>query len=364
MANEKQTPKSKKTSDPSNSESEEKKTAPKKKPAAEKSKAESTPKAPKSEKTEPVPETAGTEEIQPPEGRPAPEPAADEPEPSATEPQQKEEPIPAVPSAEPADADSDSYIPPPPPAEAESDPLKTFGIYAGVVFLILIVLIVGTSMQNARKYYVVSENGAVEIWKGKFSPMGRERLLVMPGSQPLDTQKDVYTKQDVYPLIFQYHLNKADALMDVSGSPNFEDIKNYLNRALQYATTAEMRSQARARIQTIDRLTLLYKADVAAGRGTPEGYRSALAFLQQAQALDPDEFEANLIQEKIQSVEKQIQALDQKESAAKDEPAELEAGTPSDGGNAAGQNSTAPQPTESGKSSSEQTGSTKEPVDL
>jgi len=363
MANEKETPESKKTSDQPSSESEEKKPAPKKKSATPKKKTQGKPKTPK---TEPVAETAGTEEVQPQDSGPSPETPADEPEPAEATPSTNAEAIPAVPSAEPPEAGggTSDASPPPPPQEPESDPLKTFGLYAGAAFLILIVLIVGASMQNMGKYYVISRDGAVEIWKGKFSPMGRERLLVMPGSQPLDSAKEVYTKQDVYPLIFQYNLNKADALMDVSGSPNFEDIKAYLNRASQYATTAEMRDRVQARIQTIDRLTLLYKADVAASRGTTDGYRNALAFLQQAQTLNPDEIEANLIQEKIQSIQKQMDALDQTSAAAKEESPGPEADESTGGEGRADQQSTAPQSPESGKSSSEQAGSAEKPVDF
>lgn len=365
MAKEKETSEPKENSEQANPESEEKKSAAQKENATEKKKAQGAGKPPKSQKTGSVPETAGTEEIQAQEDRKTAASPADISKAGEPETSPSDEPIAVVPAGEPAATEggaSDAYGPP--PQEPESDPIKTFGIYAGVAFLILIVLIVGTSMQNMRKYYVISRNGAVEIWKGSFSPMGRQRLLVMPGIQPLDSTKEVYSKQDVYPLISQYYLDKADALMDVPGSPNFEELKGYLNQALQYATTAEMRNRVHSRIQTIDRLTLLYKADVAAGRGSLEGYRTALAFLQQAEALNPDEIEANLIREKIQSIEKQISALDQKQAETQDQAPSPGAEKPSAGAGDADQKSTAPQSPESGKSSSEQAGSTEEPVDF
>lgn len=366
MANEKETPGPKEDAGQPNSEPEEKKTAGKKEAAAEEPKTSGKGKSSKSKKSEPVPGTAGTEEIQAQENEPTAEPPP-ETDPSAAEPPGSEESIPVMPSAEPTGptaAETKSDTPPPPPPDSESDPLKTFGLYAGAAFLILIVLIVSASMQNAGKYYVISKDGAVEIWRGQFSPMGRERLLVMPGIQPPDSPKDVYTKQDVHPLIFEFYLDKADALMDAAGSPNFEDVKSNLNQALQYATTAEMRSRARTRIQTIDRLTLLYKADVAAARGTAEGYRSALAFLQQAQDLNPDEIEANLIRQKIQSIEKQMTALEQDKAAAQAAASGPESESPSAAEEGAGQESAAPQSPETGKSSPEQTGSTKNPVDF
>jgi hypothetical protein len=362
MANEKETPGPKEEAGQPDAEPKEKKSAAKKEAAAEAPKTSEKKKSSKPQKTEPVPKTAGSEEMQSQKS----EPPSEAPQPAEPKAAADEEPIPAVPAAEPSTpAAGSSQSAPPPPPEPESDPLKTFGLYAGVALLILIVLIVGASMQNMRKYYVISRDGAVEIWRGQFSPMGKERLLVMPGTQPLDGTQEVYSKQEVYPLIFEFYLAKADALMDASGAPNFEDVKTYLTRSLQYATTAEMRTRARTRIQTIDRLTLLYKADVAAGRGTMEGYRAALASLQQAETLSPDEIEANLIQEKIQSIEKQMAALEQSKTAATAAPASPEAETPSAaGGEEAGKESTAPQSPETGNASPDKTGSTKKPVDF
>ena len=182
-------------------------------------------------------------------------------------------------------------------------------IYLTICFAALAAVLVATSYVNMDRYFIVARHGAVEIWKGTFSPMGRERLIIMPGGLPPDPIKKVYTRDEVAPLAFKYYLEKSDALMDMPGLPDFPGIRADLDRALSYAITEEQRSEARMRIHKIDRMILLYKADVAVGRGTLEGLDSAARYLQQAAALEPDEIESKLIAEKMATIEKQIREL-------------------------------------------------------
>ena len=136
--------------------------------------------------------------------------------------------------------------------------------------------------------------------------MGRERLVIMPGVQPPAQIKGVYTREEVFPLAFKHYIDKADALLEVPGSPDFIGVKSYLNRALSFALTDQLRATANAKIDSIDRMTLLYKADVAASKGTLAGHKTALKYLDQAAARGPDEIEANLIERKQESIRKQM----------------------------------------------------------
>jgi hypothetical protein len=182
-------------------------------------------------------------------------------------------------------------------------------IYLTIGFVAIVAVLVGTSYMNMQKYFIVARHGAVEIWKGTFSPMGRERLIIMPGGMPPDPMKEVYSREEVAPLAFRYYVEKSDALMDVPGLPDFSGIRSDLDRALSYATTEAQRTEARLRINKIDRLILLYKADVAAGRGTPSGLETAAAYLQEAAKLHPDDIEAKLIDEKLATIQMQIREL-------------------------------------------------------
>lgn len=179
----------------------------------------------------------------------------------------------------------------------------------GFIFIILMGLVIRVSYHNTAKYYLESAAGAVEIWQGTFSPGEKKRILIMPGVQMPAKTKDVYAMEDVFPLAFKYYVSKADVLMEVPGMPDFVGIKSYLNRALFFATTDDLRQAAHGRINRIDRLILLYKADVAAIKGTRSGLEKALNYLDQAAKLNPDEIETELIQKKKASIRELLNVI-------------------------------------------------------
>jgi hypothetical protein len=182
---------------------------------------------------------------------------------------------------------------------------------SGFIFVVLIVLVIRASYYNTKKYYLKSAAGAVQIWQGTFSPGEKKRILIMPGVKMSAKTKEVYAKEDVYPLAFKFYISKADALMEVPGMPDFVGVKSYLNRALSFATTEDLRQTAHARINQIDRLILFYKADVAATKGTRTGFETALDYLDQAAKFNPDEIETELIQKKKASIRKLLEMLKQ-----------------------------------------------------
>ena len=180
---------------------------------------------------------------------------------------------------------------------------------AGFIFIILMGLVVRTSVYNRDKYYLKSAAGAVELWQGTFSPGGKKRILIMPGVHIPQKIKEVYAKEEVYPMAFNFYVSKADALMEVPGMPEFVGIKSYLNRALSFATTEELRQTAHRRINQIDRMILFYKADVAATKGTRSGLEAALGYLDQVAKLDPDDIETELIKKKKASIRELLNTL-------------------------------------------------------
>ncbi len=184
--------------------------------------------------------------------------------------------------------------------------------YIIVCSVVLTALIIVTSYQNLGKFFISSKHGAVEIWKGKFSPKGKELIVIMPGILPPEPPKKVYTEEDVFPIVFSYYIEKADALMEVPGMPDFVGIRSYLNRALSFAATDEQRNIAKSRLNNIDLMILLYKADVASSKGGVAGLETATKYLQQASALNPDEIETKLIEQKLESIRKLMEVLSPK----------------------------------------------------
>jgi hypothetical protein len=180
---------------------------------------------------------------------------------------------------------------------------------AGFIIIILMGLVIRTSVYNTDKYYLRSAAGAVELWQGTFSPGGKKRILIMPGVHIPQKIKEVYAKEEVYPMAFNFYVSKADALMEVPGMPEFVGIKSYLNRALSFATTEELRQTAHRRINQIDRMILFYKAGVAATKGTRSGLEAALGYLDQVAKLDPDDIETELIKKKKVSIRELLNTL-------------------------------------------------------
>jgi len=215
------------------------------------------------------------------------------------------------PAAEKAEPDvSVTYGPPDDIDTTFDDPMEKAMKYAVAVFIVLIALIIGTSAMNTNNYYIKSSNGAVEIWQGKFSPMGEELLIMLPGVQPPEMKKDIYSQTDVFPLIFNYYVEKADTLLEVPGMPDFEGIRSYLNKALTYATASEISQIAHTRLNNLDLMILMYKADVSVSKGTLDGLENAKAYFNEAAKLKIDDLQASLIAQKIESIDNLITELE------------------------------------------------------
>ena len=219
-----------------------------------------------------------------------------------------------------------SYEPPPAQAAAKkpSDPVdNTMKIFAaGLAFLVL--LVIGGSASNSFKYYLTENQGALEIWKGKFAPIGKKLVIALPGVPAPEVTKATYRSADVHPIVFQYYIDKADTLLDVPGIPDFEAIKETLKTALEYGSTNALRTLAYQRLDNIDRLILTYKADVAASRGTIDDLKAAIEFLNAADKLTTDKDQQELIARTIAVHEAAITALEE-EAATEQAAAEAKA---------------------------------------
>ncbi len=196
-----------------------------------------------------------------------------------------------------------------PPTYEESDTMNKMIIYGGGILALIVFLIVAAGLQNMGKYEIIDNNGVVEVWKGRFAPMGSDLMISMTGVEMPSQKKAVYTREDVYPLVFQFYLDQSDALMSAAGFPGFEEIKSTLKQAGAFASTPQERTIIDSRLKAVDRTVLIYKADMATMRGTADGLQMARVYLNKAANLKPDEIEANLIQQRLDSVQQQMEAL-------------------------------------------------------
>jgi len=202
---------------------------------------------------------------------------------------------------------STGYMPPSDTKPADpAEKVLYFGA-AGFVFLILMVVI--ASWMNTRHYYVKPSEGAMDIRQGKFAPKGTKHLISFPGLQLAEPIKDSYTANEVFPIIYQYYLDKADMLLDAPGIPDFDGVKEYLNKSLAYATTRVMKTVIKSRLDAINLMVLLYKADVAASKNNLEDLKTARGYLKEALSYRVDELESARIKQKAETVRKKMEDL-------------------------------------------------------
>jgi hypothetical protein len=193
-----------------------------------------------------------------------------------------------------------SYDEPPPTKTEVSDPMdKMLKIVAAGVILVLVILI-GYSISNKRNYYIKPTEDGMEIWQGRFAPMGEELLARLTGVTPPEHIKDVYTAEEVLPLAFAYYVDQADNLLNIKGIPDLKAIQDTLEKALSFALTKNERDIVHYRLNSMEKHVLQYRANVAASRGTPADIAIAISLLSDALKLDMDEQQRSMIQSRIE----------------------------------------------------------------
>ncbi len=174
------------------------------------------------------------------------------------------------------------------PQNKEPEPMNNAVKLAAGGLGLLIILLLGFSFSNSHNYYLKPVKNGVEIWQGRFAPKGEKRLIALPGVQVSKTLHDVCTQEEVYPVIFKYYLDKADAIISKPGIPDFEGIKHMIALAQPYAITRNLRDEAALRLNRMEQAMLEYKADIAASKGNAADLKTALDLLDKAKALNID----------------------------------------------------------------------------
>ena len=174
------------------------------------------------------------------------------------------------------------------PQNKEPEPMNNAVKLAAGGLGLLIMLLLGFSFSNSHNYYLKPVKNGVEIWQGRFAPKGEKRLIALPGVQVSKTLHDVCTQEEVYPVIFKYYLDKADAIISKPGIPDFESIKHMIALAQPYAITRNLHDEAALRLNRMEQAMLEYKADIAASKGDVADLKTALDLLNKAKALNID----------------------------------------------------------------------------
>ena len=146
--------------------------------------------------------------------------------------------------------------------------------------------------------------------------MGKKLLITLPGVSAPENIQLVYRSSEVYPLVFQYYIDKADASLGRARDTGFRRNQGHIEngpriRFLQRPSQSGLPAPS----TTLDRLILTYKADVAASRGTIDDLKAAIGFLRSAGKLTTDKAQEELVAQKIAAHEATIKALEEQAAA-------------------------------------------------
>jgi hypothetical protein len=217
---------------------------------------------------------------------------------------------PAEVAALPSGPETVAAYQPPPPVVSPGAGGTSMAVKAGLGALaVLILIIIGTSFSNRGMFYVEKVDDGVQVWRGKFAPIGKELVFHLEGMEMPSPVRDVYSKEEVYPLVFSYFQGKADGLLNDPGGPDFSRIKGYLHQAASYAPTEAMRHRIQARLDGIDFVVLLHRADIALTKGTLPDLQAARGYLDKAASYASSSYQREQLAKTRAVLEKAIAGL-------------------------------------------------------
>ncbi|MCJ8500518.1 hypothetical protein [Desulfatitalea alkaliphila] len=208
---------------------------------------------------------------------------------------------------------------PPAADESTSDPVMR-AMKIGIAALCVVVLfILWASFANSKRYYISEDRHGMTILQGAFSPTGKRVLAVLPGRQPADPVQAVYSRKEVFPLIFQFHLDQADAKLAETGLPDFDTIQTRLDLADAFALDKGMRASVTQRRNHLQRTQLIHQAHVEISKDTLPAMSTALQQLRQAQRLAADPVQLEAINQMITLVNERRAGLQARIAAETEE---------------------------------------------
>ena len=169
--------------------------------------------------------------------------------------------------------------------------------------MILFTIVIASSFSNSSKYYLKSTDIGVQIWKGSFSPLGKEMVVNLPGLNAPESVKDIYTKKETYEIAYKYFIKQTEMfLKEQELFSKTENIKAILDKASFFALTSENKATVENKITDLNLKIFLFKAADSISKGTKAGYGEALNYLNQAGKLNLNASQTSIIAKNIEMV--------------------------------------------------------------
>ena len=189
----------------------------------------------------------------------------------------------------------------PPPQEPMDKTLK----YAIGAFAVVIAILLMASVSNSNKFYFKQNEQMVELWRGRFAPMGEAIVASFSDPKILESlpRQDSYSKNQAFGALCGYFVNMADEILDSGETPDLKAAKSYLTHASKYAASDSQRRAVRMRLNSIDFLVLLGKADFALGKGTAPDFEAARGYLAGAIPFASTNLQKDVLTKRLAAIE-------------------------------------------------------------
>jgi transposase-like protein len=192
-----------------------------------------------------------------------------------------------------------SYTPPP------QEPMdKTFKYAIGALAFVIAILLLA-SLSNSNQFQFKQNNQMVELWQGRFAPMGSHRVASFSDPTILtgvDQQKS-YSKKNAYAILSDYFIKRADDILKTGETPDLKTAKSYLAQASKYAVSDARRKEVQTRMNRMNFLVLLGKGELARSKGTVPDFETAKEYLTQAIPYASTDLEKDMITKSLAAIE-------------------------------------------------------------
>jgi transposase len=210
----------------------------------------------------------------------------------------------AAPEAPAPKAAEESQSPPsytPPPEEPVD---KTFKYAVGALACVIAILLLA-SFSNSNKFAFKQNDQMVELWQGRFAPMGWNRVASFSDPKILTgvEQKKAYSKKQTYGILSDYFINRADEILKTGETPDLKAAKSYLGHASKYALTDARQQEIRRRLNRMNFLVLLGKGELARSKGTVPDFETAKKYLTQAIPYASTDLEKDMLAKNLAAIE-------------------------------------------------------------
>jgi len=177
--------------------------------------------------------------------------------------------------------------------------------YAIGGFAVVLGVLLMSSFSNTTNFYFRQDGQKVELWQGRFAPTGERLVASFTGEKIPEglPRKDSYSKNQAYSVLFDYLVQQADDILNLSRTPDLNAVKSFLMEAHKYAVNSAGRRAVQLRLNSINFLVLSGKADMALNRGTITDFEAAKAFLTEAIPYAATDIQKDIITKRLAAIE-------------------------------------------------------------